>query len=367
MRVLATVERYLPAIGGAERVVQRVAEGLAERGHEVSVFTGGSRSSQIIEGVRVERFPLGGNAVRGISGPIDAVLAAADDLQPDLIFNYAAQSWPTDVFMTLLERPERPAMVLAPCGFSALGNPRYAQYFRSLRERLPRYEAVITHSAIYQDHAFALDAGLDSSLHVIANGADDPPEHCELKARLGVSGPLVATVSSHVRSKGHTRAIAVMKALARSNGARGVVVAPPRTGLDGLRGCQLSCSLRTAGRRSVTLLDGSLPLLAAEAIAAADVFLLASRVECAPLVIIESMAAGTPWVSYAVGNVSELDGGIPVEPGGDLLSACRQVLEGSTGELGRRGHAAWAANHRWPAIIERYEEVFRHAVNTVTA
>jgi len=39
MRLILTVERYAPAIGGAERVVQRIGEGLAARGHGVTVVT----------------------------------------------------------------------------------------------------------------------------------------------------------------------------------------------------------------------------------------------------------------------------------------------------------------------------------------
>jgi len=43
---------------------------------------------------------------------------------------------------------------------------------------------------------------------------------------------------------------------------------------------------------------------------AADVFAFPSQKEVAPLVLIESMASQTPWVSLPVGNSSELSGGI---------------------------------------------------------
>ncbi len=53
MRLVLTVQRYFPAVGGAERVVQRLAEGLAARGHEVTVVTSGPRSSECLNGVVV--------------------------------------------------------------------------------------------------------------------------------------------------------------------------------------------------------------------------------------------------------------------------------------------------------------------------
>lgn len=50
-----------------------------------------------------------------------------------------------------------------------------------------------------------------------------------------------------------------------------------------------------------------------EAFSAADIFLSASQQEVSPLVILEAMAAKTPWISMNVGNVEELDGGIFIE------------------------------------------------------
>jgi glycosyltransferase involved in cell wall biosynthesis len=44
-----------------------------------------------------------------------------------------------------------------------------------------------------------------------------------------------------------------------------------------------------------------------------DVFLMPSRKEVAPLVILESRAAKLPWVSMRVGDISNQAGGIPIE------------------------------------------------------
>src|SRR5438270_9688966 len=96
MRALLTSERYAPAVGGAERVIQRVAEGLMAGGHEVTVVTGGKRSSKIINGVRIERFPVRGNAANGIKGPVDDAISWIAEAEIDVLLNYAAQTWTTD-------------------------------------------------------------------------------------------------------------------------------------------------------------------------------------------------------------------------------------------------------------------------------
>jgi glycosyltransferase involved in cell wall biosynthesis len=356
LRILATVERYAPAIGGAERVVQRVAEGLAARGHELHVLTGGATEELECNGVRVHRVPLGGNEARGITGDRSVVLDTIARIAPDLVFNYAAQTWATDCCFELLEHERRPRMVLAPCGFSGLGKRRYRRYFEAMPERLRRYDALILHSAVYQDWRFATAAGAEPIV-VVPNGAD-PPAPPEPSPDTDSAGRLAVTVGSHVLSKGHAQFARSVRALARERELVGAIVAPPRHGIDALRGCQLGCSVR-ARRGTVRLIDGSAPQAVEQALAAADLFLFTSRVECAPLVILEAMAAGTPWVSFDVGNVSELDGGIVAAGPRELNEAAGEILDGRRPELGPQGRAAWEANHRWEHVVGSYESTFQ--------
>jgi glycosyltransferase involved in cell wall biosynthesis len=360
LRILATVEKYAPAIGGAERVVQRVAEGLAKRGHDVHVLTGGHRRDAELNGVTVHRLPLSGNESRGIRGERAVVDSVITEIQPHLLFNYATQTWTTDCCYAWLERPRPFRMVLAPCGFSGLGTRRYASYFAAMPQRLRRYDALILHSTVYQDWSFARSAGADP-MFVVPNGAD-PPVSAENGTEAGLRGrALAVTVGSHVLGKAHAQFARVVRALAREREITGVIVAPPRRGVEAARGCQLACRARALAGQ-IELLDGSVPGVAADAIASADIFLFTSRLECAPLVIIEAMAAATPWVSFDVGNVAELPGGIVVANEGELRAAARQILDGERPELGDEGRKAWEAEHRWDDVVLRYESVFEEVL-----
>lgn len=357
MRLVVTVERYAPAIGGAERVAQRVSEGLAARDHEVHVITGATPGPGELGGAHIHRLPIAGNEVRGVQGDGRAVVETIDRLQPDLVFNYAAQTWATDCCRALLERDVRPRMVLAPCGFSGLHKRRYASYFADMPARLRRYDGLILHSTVYQDWDFAARAGAER-MFVVPNGADPPASGERLHAQIS-SGSIAVTVGSHVYTKGHRDFARATRSLGRQRSLTALIVAPERHGLDALRGCQPACRTRArirAGRLRV--LDGSTPGVVADAIAAADLFLFTSRIECAPLVILEAMAAGTPWVSYDVGNVSELPGGLVAGDYAELLDRAGQILDGSHPELGARGRETWDANHRWEGIVARYESVF---------
>jgi glycosyltransferase involved in cell wall biosynthesis len=355
LRVLATVERYAPAIGGAERVVQRVAEGLAARGHDVHVLTGGRPEEVEHNGVRVHRVAVSGNEARGIDGDQATVLDTIERVAPDLVFNYAAQTWATDCCFALLERERRPRMVLAPCGFSGLGRRRYRRYFQAMPSRLRRYDALILHSTVYQDWKFASEAGAERIV-IVPNGADLPAPR-QHAAGEGQGEQLAVTVGSHVLSKGHAQFARAIGVLAGERDLVGAIVAPERHGLDAIRGCQLSCSVR-ARRGAIRLIDGSAEGAVTSTLAAADLFLFTSRVECAPLVILEAMAAGTPWVSFDVGNVSELAGGIVATSRRELLDASRQILSGQRPELGPAGHTAWESTHRWESVLDRYEATF---------
>jgi glycosyltransferase involved in cell wall biosynthesis len=359
MRLVLTVERYAPAIGGAERVVQRIGEGLASRGHEVHVVTGGEHESTTTGGVRVRRFPISGNEVRGMRGDVAAVLGYIDALRPDLILNYAAQSWPTDCCFPLVERSDRPAMMLAPCGFSALRDPRYAGYFSAMRDRLRAYDGLIFHSSIYQDWAFAEEVHA-ARRWVVPNAADPPSTRSsQLRAAYADRECLVVTVGSHVRTKGHAEFFAAVRALRRDRDVAAVVVAPERRGPDRVRGCQIACQARSGLARGwFGLLDGTDPATVSDALQGADLFLFTSSVECAPLVILEAMAAGTPWVSYNVGNVAELAGGLVAEDFGGLVRLAGHVLDGSGRALGSAGRQAWREHHQWDDVVDRYEQIF---------
>lgn len=64
--------------------------------------------------------------------------------------------------------------------------------------------------------------------------------------------------------------------------------------------------------RCIVMLDATRESVC-EAFAASDVTVLTSLKEVAPVVILESMACGVPWVSFPVGNVPELPGGVVVD------------------------------------------------------
>lgn len=109
---------------------------------------------------------------------------------------------------------------------------------------------------------------------------------------------------------------------------------------------------------------------------AADLFVFASHVEYSPLVLFESAAAGTPFLSSRAGNAEEiirwLDGGFIFEDEADsqgfriidpqlladeisILINQKALLE----EHGKRLRESWRQGYTWSQLAKRYEEILR--------
>jgi glycosyltransferase involved in cell wall biosynthesis len=88
----------------------------------------------------------------------------------------------------------------------------------------------------------------------------------------------------------------------------------------------------------------------------ADLVAFTSRSEVAPLVPLEASAAGVPWVSFDVGNVSELEGGMVVQDEAGFVAAVRKLLWNHDARVrladeGRR----FVSELDWDTIVGRYE------------
>jgi glycosyltransferase involved in cell wall biosynthesis len=101
----------------------------------------------------------------------------------------------------------------------------------------------------------------------------------------------------------------------------------------------------------------------------ADVFVCPSEKEVGPLVILEAMAAKTPWVSFPVGIVPSLKGGLVVETMADSIQTIRQnfaekILSVLTDKslsdrLSDEGYDYVRQHHDWDQIACLYDKLVR--------
>jgi glycosyltransferase involved in cell wall biosynthesis len=370
MRILHTVQFYAPENGGGvQEVVRQVSEGLARRGHDVTIATGYSPSRKQFEinGVKIRQFRVKcflNQSILGIYGDTQQYIDYLRLGAFDVIMNYAAQTWHADLTHRVLGTL-RAKTILATCGYSGLIPPRsilYWRYFRRLPSVLNRYDAVVYHSANYRDKHFGDRHGI-RHFRIIPNGFDSGElreSSIQFRRRYRIDTPyMVLSVGNHFSNKGHDRIIEAFRLLGRGDVTLVII---GRNVASWYRSCRMKCrrAAETSAGRIVLLEDAPRPHLIA-AYREADVFLSGSRIEAFPLVIVESMAMAVPFIAFPAGNIEELPGGVVVRSSEEMARQLDHLL-GDTGgrrALGRIGQREQQEKYEWDAIVAQYESLYR--------
>lgn len=385
MKILHTVEFYRPSVGGMQEVVKQLSERLVKLGHDVTAATSwlSDRREKVLNGVKIKDFHISGNAVRGYQGNIreyqDFLLAS----RFDIVTNFAAQQWATDLTLPILDRI-RAKKVLVPTGFSGLYWPAYSNYFQKMPLRMKQYDMNVFLSNDYRDVNLARKHKV-KKITLIPNGAGADeflaPLRINFRQLLGIpkEHTLILHVGSHTGVKGHREAIKIFSA-ANINHITFVIVGNNFGG-----GCTVECRWKARlfrfnrahreqhKRLIVTELDRKSTVAGYQT---ADLFLTTSNIECSPLVLFESAAAKTPFLTTDVGNAKEI---IKWTGGGELLPTRHEkdgmsfadvdssvaVLEKLVADAPKRkrlaesGYTAWQKRFSWEKIVQDYEKLYK--------
>ena len=374
MKILLTVEFYNPNKGGAQKVVEDLARGLVERGHDVTVATTFLRSRKFSElnGVKIESFKIRGNTAEGIiekSGEVKRYQHTLLNGGFDVLFNYAAQSWPTDLTFSLLKKIDA-VKILAPVGYSRFTAPNYKKYFDILPGYLREYDALVYHSHIHQDKKYGDENGLGYKSVIISNGALKREfmdgEELDIRKRLNIRAKnLIINVSHHNVNKGHRFVISAFRKMHRSDAM--LLIVGDRTASRGYRRIAhfvldyLHCLFSSLVYKNIRLVDGRNRELVLSAYKSADLHLFGSRFECAPLVMYESFAAKTVFITTDVGNVRECEDYLKIISTPDEMAKEANHLLDNPDEryaLSKEAHDLWKEKYSIESIIGQYEELF---------
>lgn len=375
MKILFTIEFYEPNVGGATRVTKQIAERLAADGHTVAVaaaHTNGYPYTAAVRGVKIFEFDIWGNNMKGIKGKNGEIARYQDLLRGDfdIIVNYAAQAWPTDLAFPVLDEIKA-KKILIPCGYPGLHNPRYAGYYQKLPAYLKKYDALVYMSLHYQDKAFGDEHGVGNKAVLIPNGASEEefPGVFDraLREKLGIkTSRLLICVTNHHVLKGHHFVWEAFRKMKRKDTSLlfvGTVERP--TSLRGFAHWLLDyapCRVRKAFNKRTFMIDGRDRAVALAAYKAADAFLFGSDVECAPLVMYESFAAGVPFITTPVGNVEDHMEALRIaRTPEEMARHANELLDDETArrDLAARAQKLWREHHRSGELIKTYESLFR--------
>ena len=377
MRILHTAQSYAPEVSGVAGVVGQISERLAHRGHEVHVATGRPHlalKEEARKGVRLHRFPVETYAVTRIRGDVDSYLRFVQSTSWDVIVTHRAQSWTTDAILPHLHHMST-GTVFVGHGLSALHNPQYQGYFIELARHLRQVDKTVALSDLLEEVPFFAKHRLTKP-QIIPNGVDltewdKPAAGLRQRWRIG-KRPWVLSVSNHSTVKNHAVFFEVVQRLHQQMPSLvGTIVGgnypAAKWGLGhiGIKGgCWYRCRL-TARTTSDVILRWDVPREdVVSAVQEADVILVTSSYEASPLVVLEAMAAGTPWISFDVGCVREHAGGVVVGSPGEMVTTACQLLKSpeQREKLGQAGKIRVAEKHDWEKIAVQYEHLYESVV-----
>lgn len=384
MKILHTVEYYYPSIGGAQEVVKQLSERLVRLGHEVTVATThlNDRTEYVHNGVKIVDFDISGNMVGSYQGETGRYQEFLQNSNFDVMMNYAAQQWTTDLALPILDHiPAK--KVLVPCGFSGLYLPPYKEYYSNMKTWLHQYDRCVYLSNNYRDIAFARSCGTKNQV-VIPNGAgaDEFGRELDIDIRKLLQIPeknsIILHVGSHTGLKGHREAIQIFKK-ANIKSSTLLIVAN-----NIYSECWMKCCLSEQLYRLNPASKWSnkqiiiASLSREETLTAykeAELFLFPSNIECSPIVLFECMASRTPFLTTDVGNAVEINewshAGVILPTKKYEDGYCKAEIKGSAKILEeihsdpkkRRGmqesgYEAWCKNFTWESVALRYEKMY---------
>ena len=429
MQILFGCEFYAPSVGGVQEVMRQLAERLVTRGHQVTVATTKlpTRNFNTLNGVVIKEFGVSGNFVSGMVGEVEQYQKYAVEGDFVVVMIMAAQQWTFDALWPVLDKMKA-KKVFIPCGFSGLYEPAYAKYFQQLPGILKKLDHLVFHASKYRDIDFARVHGI-GNFSVIPVGASEVEFNVAVdttfRIRNGISAQsfLFLTVGSFTGLKGH---LELAKAFSRMrlpvdqhatlilNGNDVLILDSSIGGLFGkfvglirTYGWQYSFNhilKRLLGMAGLKMGKGVSPRKIAsqinktqpnkqvlvtnyprqeltQAFMAADLFVFASNVEYSPLVLYESIAAGTPFLSVNVGNSVEIaqwtGAGVICLSAVDergytrvdevaLAQAMTELMQQKDrlAELGATGRKNWSERYTWGGISIQYEQIFSQLLKT---
>ena len=352
-------------------VVSNVAKRLAGMGHEVHVATAShscAAREETAESVFVHRFRVNGNAVNGLRGDIRGYREFVTTRKWDVVIMHCAQAWSTDALLPSLETLSC-AKIFVGHGFSTLADPAYRPYFGSLARHLLEFQRVFTLSPLLEERDFCRLHGIPEPV-VVPNGVDmeewgQAPLGMLTAWNIG-SVPWILSLSNHSTVERHSVFFSVLNEIRRVvPTAKGTIFGGHypaarwnlgRVGIKG--GCWYECRTRVLLQSAVSLRRNEPRGRVVSAVQEADVVLITSSREASPLVALECMAAGTPWVSMDVGCVRENSGGVVVSSAEEMVSVTLELLNDPQRreQLAREGRKAAIERHNWDRIAELYEK-----------
>jgi|GEM_PF-39204 len=356
--VLIACTHFWPSIGGVETIAGNLGSRLVQIGYRVDVATWAypGRSSDHHDGMRIisldtrqveNGVPLWVLQLRQmvVSGDYSACILLADP-RNQVIWSVEGAAVPPGT--RLIIQP-----IINEEGYGEWRENR--EFRRRLAGILKQADAAISLTRNGPESLFMREEGV--SPVYVPNAVAEVATVSDFRREYGIAGHelLILHVANLWPVKNQPALIRTVSTL--SGAWRLVVIGHPSP--DAAYVASVGDAIAAEPR--ATLIPGLPSEKVAAAMSAADVVVLASHGEVAPVTILEAMSHRTPWLATPeCGSVHDLAGGIvaPLAAFPALLDALRSHGE-LRRELGAMGYEHWRECYRWDSVAPQWDRLIR--------
>ena len=337
---------YYPSIGGTQMLCKGIAEWFLQQGHEIEIITSPDENRQEL-GYKVNE--LKGASFKDsnilLEENYDAVFVLADLFSPSISTMNAGDARKSILILNMDENV-----------YQWIKEGKIKDVAQRV-ERIKRFSHVVSFCQGAPVNKFLEENGI--KYHFIPNFSRDvksgPISDKITKRSLGIDKKIIF---NHGLIETRKNQLNLMKAFINSNLSKDyhlVLLGSPRSGGD--MKYFLECKHLCDSSDSITMIKGTNnQTIINSLLNISDVYVLPSTAEGLPLVLLEAMSAGLPWVSTPVGGVPAVFG--PLNGGRVLDSFDLSFLEDGVRDVeGRNSRDEWESNFAVDRAGHQYEDL----------
>lgn len=320
MRIVHVAIRYPPAEGGGERHVQAVCRHLVKLGHEVHVLTtklarevpfemGSYKDESVDEGIFVHRLPVKHVLpLWGYGNKIIGLIEKLEELNPDIVHLHGFGYRHSDLVARQAKKHGWKTVLISHGFIPGRGAMRFIKPFYELFVAKKTCRLVDSAIALSEEDKGRFQALGARNIQIIANGINvndftDLPQSDIFRKKYAIEGRMILNVSRLARVKGQDM---LLEAFSQLNAKDAYLVL---IGEDWGLKKELEAKAESLAIDDKVIFAGKVSEeVLLSAYAAADLFVLSSRLEPFGIVLLEAMACGIPVVATRVGGIPSVVG-----------------------------------------------------------
>lgn len=342
MKITLTVATYWPRLDGVQMVTQYHAEELAKKGHEVTVITSKVKDfpdSEIHNGVRIERMDVYNKGYWHVGNRkvYEERLIKAGETN-DVLVTVCLQSYAADWALGVMDKikcrkvlymhgmpdfklhKQDCTSVYGTCK-TIFRNLRWGLFYKSHWKKIMKYDAVVHLFKNDNSYSYFKKNGFKNNI-VIENSCEDI-----FFEKANETKPYFLYVGNYCQRKNQIKALELFYESEKLKDFGLILIGGTENAYCKLlkkRNEQLS---NLHGKRNVEILHDQNRDSIIDYTKSAYASIMTSTFEYYPIVLVESMAAGVPFISSNVGIVRMLPGGVICNTSKDFMYWMEMLAE----------------------------------------